>query len=232
MTYPSQVLTNWLIALLALAVFSCELRPAHAGELYLDMAGGLTNFLVTATDGDYIQKDLPHSFDLRSLSYRVLLGYRFNPRWSVQGGYVNLGEINQTARFVADADYDAKAGTCLNNCANAAPYRMTDAYHGGELTITRAFIVKDYSLFLKGGGALLFHQFRVARYDGTQAHENDGRFLSTVAGAGACYKVFCAEMTYYHGLGGSNGFMGQDQAWPLSKEQVVTWFGVKVPLPF
>ena len=218
---------------LALAFFllsECVTRPAHA-ELYLDLAGGATQFQITAADGDYIQRGLPHTIDQTSFAYRVGVGYRFNERWSVQGGYLNLGTINQTAQFVADADYNAKINQCVSNCVTAAPYRMTDKYHGGELTLTRTFTFDDYSLFLKGGGALLFHQFRIARYDGSQAHENDGKFPALVLGTGACYQWACAEVNYYHGMGGSNGFMGQDQGWPLSKEMLVSLLSVKIPIP-
>lgn len=228
MSYPRLTLLAWIIALLLACLLAYDM--AHAGELYLNLAGGYTRFLVTAGTGDYVQTDLPHSLDLNSVAYRAGLGYRFNERWSLQAGYINLGTINQTAKFVADADYDAKNNKCLNNCGTAQPYLMTDRFHGGELTVTRTFAFNDYSVFLKGGGALLFHQFRIARYDGEQPHENDGKFPATVAGVGACYKWACAETNYYHGLGGSNGFMGQSQGWPLSKEMFVSLISLKIPL--
>lgn len=231
-----EILYGWALALIvAVWIFmlsECAVTPAHA-ELYLDLTGGYTNFLLTAPDGDYIQKDLPHTLDLSSAAYRVGLGWRFNERWSVQGGYVNLGTITQSARFVADADYDAKAGKCLNNCANAAPYRMTDAYHGGELTLTRTFHpAKDWGLDLKAGGALMLHRFTINKNAGTndETHRNYGRIPMTVAGVGLSYKWAYVEMDYYHGIGGSNCTTPCD--WPLSNEMLVTWAGIKVPLTF
>ena len=219
-----------VLAVAIVAVSECTARPAHA-ELSLDLAGGATQFQITAADGDYLQRGLPHTLDQTSFAYRVGLCWALNERWSSCGAYLNLGTINQSAQFVADKDYDTKAHQCISNCGTAAPYRMTDKYQGGELTVTRTFQWDDAALFLKGGGALLFHQFRIARYDGSQAHENDGKFPAAVLGGGACYQWACAEVNYYHGFGGSNGFLGQDQGWPLSKEMLVSLLSVKIPIP-
>lgn len=230
MSYPHAILTTWLLAFV-LAVFTCQAMPSQAGELYLDVAGGYTHFLLTTPDGDYLQKDLPHSLDLKDVAYKVGLGYRLNERWSIQGGYINLGTIKQDARFVDDKDYSAKTGKCTANCSAAVPNKMTDAYQGGELTASYTFHpAKDYGISLKAGGAYLMHRFTITRYDVGASHQNYGQFPATVAGLGVSYKWAYLETTYYHGLGGSNGFMGQDQDWPLSKEMLVTWAGVKIPL--
>ena len=232
MGFPLQTYWTWLVAAVigaALLISECAVRPAHA-EVYLDLAGGLTRFLITAPDGDYIQRDLPHTLNLNSLAYRIGLGYRFNERWSIQGGYVNLGTIKQDARFVADQDYNPKLSQCLANCATAPPYKMTDTYKGLELTATRTFPLGDWSLFLKGGGAFSKHTFSIVRLDTASFHENKGQFYSVVMGSGGCYQWACLELDYYHGLGGSNGFMGEPQGWPLSKELLVSWLSVKIPL--
>lgn len=226
MSYPRAALTTWLLAF-TLAVGSCQVVKAEAG-VYLDVAGGLTNFIVTANDGDYLQKGLPHQFDLRSAAYKVELGYRFNDRWSVQGGYVNLGTLNQTAQFVSDEDYRSKANWCIRNCPTAPTHKITDAYHGGELTMTRSWMNQDYGFFLKGGGALLLHRMTITRINDGGFIEHYGRFPAVVAGAGVSYKWAYVEMDYYHGLGGSNCYNGC--GWPLSKETIVTWVGVKVPI--
>lgn len=232
-----EILRVWLlgsaVALVVglLLLSECTTQPAHAGA-YLDIAGGMTQFLITAPDGDYIQRGLPRSLDTRSLAYRVGLGWSFNERWSIQGSYVNFGTINQTAKFVSDEDYNPKGSQCVKNCAGAPTYRITDAYHGGELTVSRHW---EY-LYLKLGGAYLMHRFTINNENGLgQSNQHYGQYFATVAGAGVTYKVMDSlnlygELSYYHGLGGSNGFMGQDQGWPLSKEQVVMWFGVKIPL--
>lgn len=220
-----------VIVIVLLLLATCAEQEAHA-EAYLDVAGGMTQFLVTANPGDYIQEDQPHSLDLRSLAYRVELGWRFNERWSVQGGYVNLGTINQTAKFVRDEDFDFQAGRCQSNCDTAIPYRMTDAYHGGELTVIRTFNFDTYNFFLKGGGALLLHRFTINREDGAADgfHQLYGQFPAVVMGAGGGYGPFYVELDYYHGLGGSNGFLGHAYNWPLSTDMLVGWFGVKIPL--
>ena len=232
MTYPRMIALNWL-ALLVAIVASCQALPAHAGNLYLDAAGGVSLFQVTAQDGDYIQRGLPHDLDLTSMAYRVGLGWQFNERWAVRASYINLGTIKQNAKFVADADYNPKLGQCVANCANAAPYFMTDAYKGGELVVTRTFPLSDkWAVSLSLGGAYLSHTFTINKNAGTndESHRNKGQFIATVLGGGACYARLCAEASYYHGLGSSNSFMGEQQAWPLSKEIVVGWLSVKVPL--
>lgn len=225
---------GWIAALLIAAgllmASECSPTPAHADTgLYLDLAGGVSNYFITATDGDFYQRGLPHRVDLSSVAYRALLGYRINERWSIQGGYVNLGHLKQGARFVDDADYDPKAHRCLAKC-EGIPFKMTDAYKGWEASVTRTFPFEDWSLFLRGGGARIQHTFSIIRMDVASFHENRGVFYAALMGAGACYKIVCAETAYYHGLGGSNGFMGQDQGWPLSKELLVSLVSVKVPL--
>ena len=227
--FPLQIYWTWIVAGLiagALLLFTeCSPREAHA-ELYVDVAGGLAQFMVTAPDGDYLQRGLPRSLDLRSLAYRVGLGYRFNERWAIQGSYVNFGTLNQTAKFVSDEDYSAKGSACIKNCATAPTYRITDKYHGGELTVSRTW----EHIYLKAGMAYLMHGFTINREDGTgQSNQHYGQFLSTVAGLGWQHGPFYLEADYYHGLGGSNGFLGSDNGWPLSKEQVVAWFGLRIP---
>ena len=230
-----EILAGWVVAAIVavglLLLSECSVRPAHA-EAYLDLAGGPTQFLITAPDGDYLQKSLPHSLDTRSLAYKVGAGWRFNKRWSIQTGYLNLGTVNQSAIFVSDENYLAKGGHCINGCPGRANYRITDAYHGGELTITRTFQVSEAMAWhLKGGGAYLMHRFTITKEDGSgQVNQHYGQFPAVIAGVGISYKWAYLETDYYHGLGGSNGFMGHDQGWPLSKEMLVMWFGVRIPL--
>ena len=229
MTYPHLVLVNWLALLLAI-VASCQAMPAHAGQAYLDVAGGASLYGITAVDGDYIQRGLPHDLDRTSLAYRVELGWKFNERWSVQAGYLNLGTIKQDALFVDDRDYNAKAGTFTTTQGAPVPNKMTDAYRGLELTVARTFQWSDYALFLKGGGAWMEHKFTIVRMDTGGSHRHDGEYPAVVLGVGASYRWLYTELEYIHGIGGSNGFAGENQSWPLSKEQAVAWFGVKIPV--
>lgn len=234
-SYPYQTALSWgvtfIIAVLVALAANCTATPAHA-SLYIDVAGGYTAAILTTPDGDYLQKGLPHSLDLSSMAYKIELGWRFNERWSVQGGYINLGTVKQSAVFVSDENYSPKTGQCLNGCPNQSNYRMTDAYHGGEITITRTFHpTTDWGIGIKAGGALLMHRFTLHQENGSHTWlQHYGRFPATVAGLSLSYKWAYVETDYYHGLGGSNGFMGQSQGWPLSKEMIVTWFGFKIPL--
>ena len=235
MTYPQAIATTWTLAVALGSLAFCEAMPAHAQSgPFLDLAGGASQFLITATDGDYLQRGLPHDIDTRSLAYRVGVGYAFNDRWAARVSGFSLGNITQSARFVADADYNPKTGQCTANCANAAPYRMTDAYRGVELVVSRSFRLSEaWTVQASLGGAYLDHRFTINKNAGTndESHRNRGQFVATVVGAGVGYRWLFTEISYYHGLGGSNGFLGQDQAWPLSKEIIVAWVGVKVPFP-
>ena len=228
------LMTEWLAGfftgLLLCFVATCTTKPAMAETgLYLDLAGGATQFMVTAQDGDYRQEGLPHTFDLTSAAYRVGLGWTFNEQWSIQAAYINLGTLKQSAVFVSDEHYDRHTTHCLNGCPNQAHHTITDAYQGGELTVTRTFAFDSFDLFLKGGGALLLHRFTIHRlYDGTFL-EHYGRFPATVVGAGGCYGAVCLETTYYHGIGGSNCLT--PCGWPLSKEMFVSLLSVKLPIP-
>ena len=232
--FPLQIYWTWIVAgMIAAGLFlvsECAPREAHAGA-YLDMAGGGVHALITAAPGDYTQSNLPHSFDTNSLAYKVGAGWRFNDRWSIGAAYVNFGTtVKQSAIFVPDENWNPKGGHCLNGCTRRNNYRMTDAYHGGELTVTRTFQWDDYALFLKGGGAWMEHKFTITRMDLGISHRHDGEYPAVVMGVGASYKWLYSELEYIHGLGGSNGFAGENQSWPLSKEQAVAWFGVKIPV--
>ena len=137
MTYPRMIAIHWLALLIGLAVFSCQAMPAHA-ELSLDVAGGISIFGITATDGDYRQ-NLPHSYDASSLAYRVGLCWSFNEHWSTCGAWVNMGALKQDSLFVDDRDYNPKTGQVTTVYGAPVPNKMTDAYKGVELTLTRTF---------------------------------------------------------------------------------------------
>src|SRR3990167_345575 len=77
-----------VLAVAIVAVSECTARPAHA-ELSLDLAGGATQFQITAADGDYLQRGLPHTLDQTSFAYRVGLCWALNERWSSCGAYLN-----------------------------------------------------------------------------------------------------------------------------------------------
>ena len=236
---PFDLLYGWILAAIIvlglLLTMECTAKPAHAETgLYIDLAGGVSNFFVTATDGDYRQDGVgPRSFKLTDVAYRALLGYRINDRWSVQGGYINFGKLKQDARFVDDAHYDPHASQCLANCAGTGPYKMTDYYRGWEASVTRTFPFESVAPFLRLGAARIKHAFSITRLDVASFHQNEGVFYSVLMGAGLCSQTtlqVCAEATYYHGVGGSNGFMGNQEGWPLSKEMLVSLVSLKVNL--
>lgn len=233
--YSLDIWYGWIAAvLIGFGLFlaaECSPTPAHAG-FYLDAAGGPSFFQITAADGDYLQKGLPHSLDATSLAYRVGAGYAFTDRWAMQVNWMHLGRISQTAKFVDDRDYDPKGHQCLANCATARIYKMTDRYYGVSVTGTYTWPFEPVSVFVKGGGAYLWHDFQIARDDYLQTHTHTGEFPAVVVGLGATYRWLYVETELLQGLGSSNGFMGRKHSWPLSKEIVVAWFGIKIPLAF
>src|SRR3990167_11054820 len=110
---PTPQDTMRLTFLCALVLSNLVPVPSYAG-LYLDLAGGATQFMVTAQDGDYRQDGLPHTFALTSAAYRVGLGWQFNEQWSIQAGYINLGPLKPRAVFVGDATYNPTTHPCLH----------------------------------------------------------------------------------------------------------------------
>ena len=236
---PLELLYGWIAACVIviglLLAAECSPTTAHADTgFYLDVAGGVTNFFITAADGDFIQDGVgPRSFKLTDVAYRVLLGYRINDKWSGQIGLINFNKLKQDARFVDDSHYDPHTSRCLANCAGTGPYKMTDYYRGWEASVTRTFNYESVAPFLRIGAARIKHTFSITRLDVASFHQNEGVFYSVLMGAGLCSQTalqLCAEATYYHGLGGSNGFMGNQEGWPLSKELLVSLVSVKLPI--
>ena len=212
---------HWLLVLCLLSS-----SVAHAGELYFDAAVGATLFQRTIEDGTWIQDALPHRTDFTSLAWRVGLGYRFTERWSVQANALRMGTVTSTARVVNDRDYDSIAHACLANCSTAFPFTTIDTMHGGELSLTRTWLLGPVAPFLRGGGALLWHHLR-AHWLGT-AGEMHGWIPMGLVGGGLCYGWACVESTYYHGIGGMNCLT--PCGLPIAKEAVVSLVSLKIPV--
>ena len=234
MTYPHAVLTAWLCALLLACALAYDM--AHAGELYLDAGIGASLFVPTIGDGTWYQQGLPHDWKRDSLAYKVGLGYRFNERWSVSAAYLNLGQSGVDARTTLDDSYyDPINHKCLQKCDALGSFKVRDRMQGGELTISRAFPVGNWSPYVKVGGAVMIHNLQAVIVDSANMSVLNfhGNIPMIVLGGGVEYKPWhlYAETSFYHGLGGDDsGCLGGPCGWPISKQVLVTVFGVRIPL--
>lgn len=230
-------MTQWLMQVLTVMVMlmqTCTSTPVMAG-MYIDIAGGFTQFIPTWQDGDFHQDGLPHQYDSQAAAWRAGLGYRFNERWSVQAHYLNFGTTRVFAEFVNDRDYDPKAHQCLRKCNETGQLTASDAVQGFDVSASHHWQVGEMSPFLRVGGALLFHRFSIENYNGTFAQKHYGRIPATLIGGGVCYKVLCAETTFYAGIGGPNSgcVAPSDQSscgYPISKQLIMSLISLKIPL--
>src|SRR3990167_10003695 len=97
MTYPRAVLLSWLLALLLALGLAYDM--AHAGQLSLDLKGGLVLPIRTTPDGTYWQDVNPHNTRLLTGAWAVGLNYQHTPALSFQTHWLDLGSrrINGTA---------------------------------------------------------------------------------------------------------------------------------------
>ena len=84
-----------------------------AAILSISMASALANdWYVVGSVGQSKAKDYKSSFDSglpgggltsnmddKDTGYKVQLGYKFNPNWAIEGGYVDLGKFNYNATY-------------------------------------------------------------------------------------------------------------------------------------
>ena len=230
MTYPRLVLTTWLLALLLALLLAYDL--AHAEGWYLDVGAGVTKFSCTicSSDGTWIQTGLPHDMTMTSFAYRAGAGYRWQA-WSVQASYVNLGVAKIRQHYtVVDEQYNPKAHSCLAPCTNLGPFHTHDLMEGAELTASYTWRHWPIQPYVKLGAAGLYHRLTAQWTDASgmsQAGTMHGWVPSAVLGGGLEYGWLYAEGSYYRGIGGS---VDWSAGLPISKEQVVGFAGIRIPL--
>jgi len=227
MTYPRLVLTTWLLALLLTLLLAYDL--AHAGEVSLEVGGGVTHFTCTicnSGDGTWVQTGLPHSMTMNSLAWKTGLAYRVTEQISLHTAYVNLGTAKIRQDYtVSDAQYDPHTHSCLAPCTNLNQFNTHDLMEGVELAVSyhwRYWLIQPYA---KVGAAGLYHRL-TAQNRGTTTTMH-GWVPSTVLGGGADYGWFFLDASYYRGLGGVTDWSA---GLPISKEQIVTILGIHIPL--
>ena len=209
---------------------------AHAGQFYLDAGIGATHFTCTicSDDGTWVQTGLPNSMTMNSLSWKLGLGYRVNERWSVGLSYLNMGTAKIRQDYtVSDQQYNPKQHTCLAPCTNVGPFHTHDLMEGVELTASYHWRQWPIQPYLKVGAAGLYHRLTV-QYNGMTFYGQDGKpfngwIYSSVIGGGLEYGWLYVDATYYRGLGGATDWSA---GLPISKEQVVGFVGIRIPLPY
>jgi hypothetical protein len=230
MSYPKAVLTSWLLALLLALLLAYDMAHAEPG-LYLDMGVGMTQYIPTVEDGTWYQEPLPHRWLLQAPAFKVGLGYQFKNNWFVQANYMDLGKVKVRASVVDDPLYDPKAHSCKPPCSPVGYIKVHDHYYGPELLVGRAFPQGDWSPYLKGGLALLFHRVQMDSPTDAQLLNFTGAIPMLAMGGGLQYRWAYAEGVYYHGPGGTNDCIIQSTCGhPISKQLFTMTVGVRIPL--
>lgn len=235
---PLDLLYGWIptaaVIILIVLAAECAPTPAHADTgLYLDLAGGLSHFTPTLQDGDWHQQGLPHKFDKQAFAFRVGAGYRFSDRWAIEAHYLNLGTTRVFSTFVNDPDYNLKTKSCIANCTATGNLTASSAYQGVDLAAVHTWRTKSgVDPFIKFGAAYLLQRFTIENYNQSFTQKHYGRIPAGLIGGGLSYKWAYVEADYYHGIGGPNSFAGQPQGYPISKQILVVWAGIQVPLTF
>ena len=235
MTYPLAVTLNWLAALGLAVVFlttdTCS-RPAHAEGLYATFGGGVSAFVPTTADGDFVQRGLPHNYKWAAPAFKVGIGYNFTDRWAVEARYLNLGSNGYDSNFVSDLSYSAKTHQCTASCTTPGYLRARDYVQGFDLTVLRTFTDYEYRPFLRLGAALMYHRLDVniwnhpinAAPDSQTFIRTDAWMPMAVIGVGVKRDRFSLETTFYTGFGGTNCIT--PCGFPQSTQFLVTMLGV------
>ena len=109
--------------LIAVSLLAAGATAVQAQELYFLLSVGNTNFMGNAqSDADAVlaragQTGIGSSLAARSTGYKAMLGYRLNPTWAVEGGYVDLGSYRYNATSSGGALTADYRGTGLNASA-------------------------------------------------------------------------------------------------------------------
>ena len=148
----------------------------------------------------------------------------------MQASYVNLGVAKIRQHYtVDDSQYDPKNHHCISPCTNAGVFHTHDLMEGLELTASYTWRHWPIQPYIKLGAAGLYHRL-TAQYgfpSTSTVLTMHGWVPSSVLGAGVEYGWLYAEANYYRGIGGS---VDWSAGLPISKEQVVGFAGIRIPI--
>lgn len=220
MTYPRALAITWGLALLLALLLAYDV--AHAGEVYLDIKGGLNAPIRTTPDGTFWQEAFEHKTRAVTPAYAVGLGYQYTPTVSFQAHWLDLGESQIKGLAVGDVDYDHKHHRCLSKCDQAKHFRSTDTLRGVDFTVSYTWVRDGLRPFIKGGVAVLEHRSQYQNHVGGVDNFR-GIAPELEFGGGIRYEWAYLEVDYFQGV----NFGGQNL--PISTQQVVMWAGVHIP---
>ena len=188
----------------------------QAAEPFIQFGVGETFAIPKYEDGIWYNENLPHQFHTHDLAYKVGLGLKFNPRWSVSLSYLQ-NSVDSLA--VSDACFAVK---CVGE--TPAKFHAIDKVQGAELGVVRTFRAGKFNPYLRGGILLGIHNLHAnaTSLEGVPLGQVDfsGTFFAPFIGAGVKYKWVFAEVSYYRMIG---GFRGD----PVSTSFVVPMIGLK-----
>jgi len=233
LSFNMQVIVEWItVILVAVALYfvsTCAYPPheAYAGQLSLDVKGGVAFPIRTTPDGTYLQEAYPTNTRLVTGAWAVGLNYQLSsrPALSFQAHVLSLGSSRINGQAISDENYDhinhrCKSGTCQPHLI----FQAKDSLKGGDLTATYTWQREGVRPFVKGGVAILAHHAVFRNVQDGSADRFDGIIPELELGAGLAYRFAYIELDYFQGM----NFGGQNL--PISTQQIVTFAGVKIPL--
>jgi OOP family OmpA-OmpF porin len=148
-----------ILALLA-APASAQQRPAHAGWYFgLDLGSGRTDMNAGDLNSSFASQGIAaaSTLDRSDGGFGLKLGYRLSPRWSLEGGYANLGKYGYSATTTAPAagglggSYEARAWSF----AGLGSLPLADRFSVyGKFGVARTTVERDVEWQSAGLGAL------------------------------------------------------------------------------
>lgn len=191
----------------------------HALDYFVEGGLGATLFQ-KGQDGRWFQDGVAGSvWDAKAVAFRAGGGISINEHWSAGLNYLDLGTVSVQTKYVADESYDAKAHHCHQSCDQAKDLRTFDTLRGGELIGMYTPWAWPVAPYLRGGVAVFSHSLKWE----TERTWFDlhGMLISAAMGGGACYRLACADVTYYKGIGSTK--------FPVSQDAVVPMISIRLP---
>ena len=189
---------------------------AQALEPFIEVGAGASIFRPVRDDGVYYQQPLPHHFTTTDFGFRAGIGLQLNPLWSITASYIHFGMAKVSATVTLDQNYVATNKCTMGPCQPTNTENTWDRIQGEELVVSRKLMEGDFYPFVKLGGAYMTHHVTTYSYTYAPSHN-----LAAVAGGGVCYKLLCAEATYYKGISGNGS--------PVAKDVLMPMLSFKIP---
>ncbi|MDE2099266.1 MAG: outer membrane beta-barrel protein, partial [Patescibacteria group bacterium] len=193
---------RWLAIGILLTFLSvpCAL-PAQAEDgLYLYGTIGQSRFNQAGTDGNWRQEAVGVRKRIEDLAWSAGLGYRFNPYFAVEAGYLDFGVMQSGGGVVDDRAYHPSNHT-YDHRWPVAQFDAQDALQAGTLKGKVSYPLGPLSPFLTAGVWGGPHQLTWINSNRPHYVESfHGMLIGVSAGGGLCYGWVCGQVEYYRSM--------------------------------